>query len=606
MRGTWVSDPENNMKILLAGYFGSSNLGDEAILEALLSGIRKEYPDADITVLSAEPSETSAVHHVRSIHKYSFLRIIKALRNADAFILGGGGLIQDSTSGRSLRYYLFLISLAKHFGKKVILLGQGIGPVRNKKRLKKALSGVDLITVRDEDSLKFLTDIGVKAKKIVLSADLTFLLPAPSKEAGKKLLELEGIVKGGSRLVGISVREAVGGAKISEEEYRALAAMCDHLINEMDLQPVFLIFNYPDDLETSSRVMEHMKDPAHVVLRRCSPAEMLAVISNMDALIGMRLHSLIFSAIAKVPSFGLSYDPKVAVFQKIAGRAWINMSALDGKELASQIDSKLESPSMNNFEVEALEKKAAASLKYLSECLKDNRIDVLGIGVDNLTMNEAVDRVEILIKSGGRGMIVTPNPEMIMAAQTDMELKELISKAALAPADGVGLMMAGRILRKRFKERVPGIDLMMNIAELSRSKGYRLFLLGGAEGVAEAAAKNMNANVVGTMHGFSKNDQMMIDAINEAKPDILFIGMGSSRQEKWAAKHMKELNVRVIMGIGGSLDVISGKLKRAPKFMRRAGFEWLWRLISEPSRAGRMKVLPKFLMKVVRKRVGGK
>jgi N-acetylglucosaminyldiphosphoundecaprenol N-acetyl-beta-D-mannosaminyltransferase len=215
-------------------------------------------------------------------------------------------------------------------------------------------------------------------------------------------------------------------------------------------------------------------------------------------------------------------------------------------------------------------------------------------------MKEAVKTVQQLLESHQQALIVTPNPEMIMAAQNDYELAKIINHATLAPADGVGLMLAGRILHKKFKERVAGIDLMMRIIDLAREKGLRIFLYGGKEGVAEQAAAKLNANVAGTMHGYSLNEHIVIDKIRSAKPDILFVGLGSPKQEKWAVKHQKDLNVPLIMCVGGSLDVLSGRVKRAPFFMRKAGLEWLCRLIAEPRRWRRMLVLPRFILKVIR------
>lgn len=586
------------MKLLLAGYFGSGNIGDEAILQSLVSGIRENYPFGKITVLSADPRETSKTYNVYSVHKYSFFRILKELRNSDAFILGGGGILQDATSARSLFYYLLLISAAKSFGKKVILLGQGIGPARNKYLLKKTLMNVDLITVRDERSLRELREIGARTKKLVLTADLSFLLGSPDKEKGKKLLETEGIIKCRTRLIGVSLRPPVKG-KDHVSKYRAVASLCDHLIKEKDSSVAFLIFKYPDDLEAVNQVMSFMKYPAHVLLRRCAPNEMLDAITSFDALIGMRLHSLIFSSIAKVPCFGLSYDPKVESFQKFSGRPWTDLNRLNEKHLISEVDSFLDNPGAAAHSMEQI---ARENLTLLSECLKNDKVRVLGVEIDNFNMDGAVKKAEEILASRGPGLIVTPNPEMIMAAQKDIELTGIINNASMSVADGVGLMIAGRIVGKKFKSRIAGIDLMLKLAGISRDKGYRLFLLGGREGVAEKAAENLNGNVVGTFHGYSMNDWLVIDTIRNAKPDILFVGLGSPKQEKWASKHLKELGVPLVMCVGGSLDVIAGRVWRAPLFMRRIGLEWFWRLITEPRRWRRMIVLPRFIIRVIMSR----
>jgi N-acetylglucosaminyldiphosphoundecaprenol N-acetyl-beta-D-mannosaminyltransferase len=589
------------MKLLLAGYFGSGNIGDEAILQALVSQIRKEFPYGSITALSEDPFETSGSYSINSVHKYSLLRILRELAGCDAFVLGGGGILQDVTSARSLVYYLFLIFLAKLLGKKTVLLGQGIGPIRNKFLLKRALKNVDLITVRDERSFKELKSIGAKPRKLVLTSDLSFLLGTPDRENGKRLLEIEGIKKCRSRLIGMALRPPVR-VKDPAAKYKALAALCDHLIKEKDSQVVFLIFKYPGDTDVINQVLSFMKYPAHILLRRCTPAEMLDVISAFDALVGMRLHSLIFSSMAGTPGFGLSYDPKVESFQRLTDRKWLDFNDLKEADLISAVSAFIDEPGAGKGGFERLSKVARENMVLLMECLKNDRARVLGVEIDNMTMGEAVKKAEDLITSKTAGLIVTPNPEMIMASQRDVELTNIVNGAYLSIADGVGLMIAGRILGKRFKQRIAGIDMMLKLADVAREKGYRVFLLGGREGVAEKAAEALKANVVGTFHGYSMNDRLVTDRIKNAKPDILFVGLGSPRQEKWAAKHLKELNVPLVMCVGGSFDVIAGRVRRAPLFMRKIGLEWFWRLIQEPGRWRRMTVLPKFILSVIRSR----
>lgn len=590
------------MKLLLAGYYGSGNIGDEAILMALLSELRKEYPSAEITVLSADPAETSRSYKVASVHKRSAFQILKEMKRCEAFILGGGGLLQDATSARSLLYYSFLISLAKFFKKKTILLGQGIGPVQNKSRLRRALKGVDLITVRDDMSLKILKDIGAMPKKLALASDLSFLIGQPDRERGVKILETDGIKKCKTRLIAMALRPPAD-RELSATYYRSIAIACDQLIKEKDSQIAFLIFKYPDDLDIARRVMRLMKYPAHLLLRRCTPSEMLDAVSAFDGLIGMRLHSLIFSSIARIPSLGLSYDPKVDSFQKSVGAPYIPLSGLEEGALISAFGKFADDLHRKSAVVGQLPVKAQQNIALLNERLRNNRISVLGVEIDNLKFNDAVKKAEEIISSGNPGLVVTPNPEIIMAGQNDLELRGIINNAQISVADGVGLMMAGRILGTRFKQRIAGIDLMLKLVEASKEKGYRIFLFGGAEGVAEKAAEILGAKIAGTFHGYSMNDRIVIDKIKAAKPDILFIGLGSPKQEKWASKHLKELNVPLVMCVGGSLDVIAGRVRRAPLFMRNIGLEWLWRLITEPKRVGRMLVLPQFILKVISSRI---
>jgi N-acetylglucosaminyldiphosphoundecaprenol N-acetyl-beta-D-mannosaminyltransferase len=589
------------MKLLLAGYYGSGNIGDEAILQSLISAIKNDHPQAAISVLSADPAGTSKTYDVDAVHKYSLVNILKKLKASDAFILGGGGVIQDSTSIRSLLYYLFLIMSAKVLKKKVILLGQGIGPVRNKYLLKRALKGVDLVTVRDERSLKELTEIKAKPKKLVMTADLTFMMGPPARDNSNNILGYAGIMRRKSRLIGVSLRPPVKD-RDTEAKYMAIASLCDHLIEKKNSQIIFLIFNRPGDLDATAKVMGRMKNPANVLLRRCSPAEMLDVISGLDAVIGMRLHSLIFSAIAKIPGFGLSYDPKVESFQRQTGQRWIDLDKMDEKGLITEVDRFVDDMGAGSFGIDRFSKAASENIRLLNECLKNNRIRVLDVNIDNFNIQEALKKAEELLASKEPGLIVTPNPEMIVASLKDIELRNIINNAYLSVADGVGLMLAGRILGRKFKQRIAGIDLMLDLVKVAKNKGYRIFLFGSREGVAEEAAKVLDADVAGTYQGYSMNDRQVIEAIKSSGPDMLFVGLGSPKQEKWAADHLKELGVPLVMCVGGSLDVIAGRVKRAPVLLRKTGFEWLWRLIIEPRRWRRMLVLPVFIIKVIRSR----
>lgn len=223
-----------------------------------------------------------------------------------------------------------------------------------------------------------------------------------------------------------------------------------------------------------------------------------------------------------------------------------------------------------------------------------------GILVDNITLAAATTRVEDYIRSGQAHLVVTPNPEIIVTAQTDSELRQILNNAALRVPDGISMVVVSRILRTPLLERVSGIDLMLELIELSNEKGYKIFFLGGAPGVAAEAKQKLlaefpNLNIVGTHDGYFKDDIAIIAEIQAAKPDLLFVGLGGGRQERWLAQHLQELQVPVGMAIGGSLDVISGRKKRAPRWAQALYIEWLYRLFSEPSRWKRQLALPKFL-----------
>ncbi|MDD5594164.1 MAG: WecB/TagA/CpsF family glycosyltransferase [Candidatus Margulisbacteria bacterium] len=229
-------------------------------------------------------------------------------------------------------------------------------------------------------------------------------------------------------------------------------------------------------------------------------------------------------------------------------------------------------------------------------------IDFSGIKVDNVTLTEAAEIVRHFIIEGKPRVVVTPNPEMIVAAQTDAEFKKLINSADLRVADGISMVVVSQILGRPLKERVSGIDLMLKLLEIGADYNYRVFLLGGAPGVAEEAAKKIKDRfpglvIAGTQNGyFNAGDETgIVKKIKEADPDLLFVGLGAGRQEKWLNQHLYELGATVGMTIGGSLDVLSGRKQRAPKWVQALYIEWLYRLLTEPQRWKRQLALPKFL-----------
>ena len=230
---------------------------------------------------------------------------------------------------------------------------------------------------------------------------------------------------------------------------------------------------------------------------------------------------------------------------------------------------------------------------------------ILGIRVDDVDMVQALCFVERLVSERRFGQIITLNAEILYLAQKNAALKSVIENAAMVTPDGSGILWASRTLGQPLKERVTGIDLMQEICRQARYNGWKIFLLGGAPGVAETAATNMKQalegiRIVGTQHGYFQPQEgaAVVDAINAAKPDILFAGMGAPKQEFWLASHQAELNVPVLVGVGGSFDVVAGNVRRAPAFFQRIGMEWFWRLCLEPKRLKRVLVLPRFMLAV--------
>ncbi len=201
------------------------------------------------------------------------------------------------------------------------------------------------------------------------------------------------------------------------------------------------------------------------------------------------------------------------------------------------------------------------------------RIDILGVKIDNLTMDEALERI--------KGFVVLPYSEFIVRAQKDKEFRNILNSADLSLCESRGLQIVARFLGKRLKENITGVDLIYRLSG-------KIFLLGGKEGVAEKVKEKLNTEIVGVEHGYQDLDKV-IEKINNTKPEILLVSLGSPRQEKWIYENLKKMpSVKLAIGVGGAFDFISGRIKRAPKFIQKIGLEWLWRLILQPQRVKRI------------------
>ncbi|MGF7184792.1 N-acetylglucosaminyldiphosphoundecaprenol N-acetyl-beta-D-mannosaminyltransferase [Desulfitispora alkaliphila] len=231
------------------------------------------------------------------------------------------------------------------------------------------------------------------------------------------------------------------------------------------------------------------------------------------------------------------------------------------------------------------------------------KVNILGAPVDRVDMEGALHFVEKAITENKPKHIITLNAEIIYQAQSETELMEIINQADLVTPDGAGVVWASKELGNPVPERVTGIDLLQEIAKKANATGWRLFFFGAAPGVAAEAAEKLkesysNINIVGTHHGFIKtqaDEDQLLQQISEAKPHILLVALGAPRQEYWIKKHKEKLGIPVNIGVGGSFDVISGRIDRAPKWMQKVQLEWLYRLIKEPTRFKRMLALPKFM-----------
>jgi len=230
---------------------------------------------------------------------------------------------------------------------------------------------------------------------------------------------------------------------------------------------------------------------------------------------------------------------------------------------------------------------------------------ILGVPVHSYTMAEVVDELDKRIQEQQQSFVVTANAEIIMSCQEDKAYNDIVCNADIVLPDGAGAVWAGRHLGNTVPERVAGFDLYLELMQLSSKKGYKAFFFGSSPGIAEAAKevcekRYPGVQIVGTRNGYFKasDEAEIIKQINDSGAQMLFAALGAPKQEKWLEANRNKLNAIVLMGIGGSFDVLAGKMERAPKWMQDASLEWLFRLYKQPSRFMRMMALPKFVLEV--------
>ena len=235
------------------------------------------------------------------------------------------------------------------------------------------------------------------------------------------------------------------------------------------------------------------------------------------------------------------------------------------------------------------------------------RIDVLGVGFDNVTRDEAVDRAMAMIEEGGSHYVVTPNPEIVEVCRENPAAMAAVSGADLVLADGIGVVKGAAMLGTPLRERVPGIEFAAGLMARLGQTGRSLYLLGAKPGVAEQAGARLveqypGLRIAGTHDGYFREDEPVVGEIRRSGADVVFVCLGAPRQELWMERWGKDCGAGLLCGLGGSLDVFAGTVERAPRFWREHGLEWFYRLCKEPRRAGRMMKLPLFLIHVKREK----
>ena len=238
------------------------------------------------------------------------------------------------------------------------------------------------------------------------------------------------------------------------------------------------------------------------------------------------------------------------------------------------------------------------------------RIQIMDVAFDNVTTDEAVAFAMEQIQSRGKCMVVTPNAEIAQNCAENSRLRDIVRRASLVLPDGIGVIYASRLLKKPLKGRVPGVEFGEKLLSALRDTGKSVYFLGGKPGVAEEAASRMQAKypglkVAGCRDGYFKEDQEAAEAVNAAKPDALFVCLGSPRQEYFIDDNFDRLETFLAAGLGGSVDVDAGRVERGPEIFIRLGLEWFYRLLRQPSRIGRMMKLPQYLWRALRWKAKG-
>ena len=296
--------------VLFSGYYGFDNSGDDAILEAICTEIKNTRPQLNIDVLSYRPEKTKKVYGVEARHRFKLKEVVKGMKNTDLFISGGGSLLQDITSSRSLWYYLGLMILAKLMGKKVYVYANGIGPIEgnfNRLLTKYVLNHVDYITLRDGNSLDFIRSLGVHHQRVKVTADPVYTLEPSTPRRVHEIMEEEG--KSYKKYIGFAIRSW----KETPDLAKKIGETIELLLQEVEEDILMIPLHFPYDVHFAQEVTSYIteKERVSIIENNYSVKDLMACFSMLDVVVAMRLHALIYAVVTETPIIGLSYDPKV-------------------------------------------------------------------------------------------------------------------------------------------------------------------------------------------------------------------------------------------------------------------------------------------------------
>ena len=355
--------------VVIVGAYGMGNAGDDAILEAIVGALREIDEFLPITALSRNPRETRESFGIEAYHTFNYPAFLKTIKNTKLYLSGGGSLIQNVTSRRSLWYYLYTISAARKHGNRVMMYGCGIGPIvdlRDEKQLRRVLNkNVDIITLRESHSLSELKRFGVTEPEMLVSSDPALTLPAASEDGVNALMKRSGLSPDG-RYICFSVRDWQG----FESRAPIIAAAADFAAEKLGVTPVFAIINRREDYSPTQLVRDAMRSGSFVVEELEDSALAIGLLSRMSAMVSMRLHGLIFAASHGVPLVGLSYDPKVSAFLASVGEELcISIEDIEEVSLCNMISRAVSGFDDTKAREETVERLIAAE-KCNSDCVR--------------------------------------------------------------------------------------------------------------------------------------------------------------------------------------------------------------------------------------------
>lgn len=362
--------------ITLLGYYGYNNSGDEAILKSTLDSFRKIDPELTFLVFSKRPWETKKLYSVDSVNRFNLFKLIYILKRTRLFLAGGGSLIQDNTSTRSIWYYLTVLRMAKRLGTRTMLFANGIGPIKksfNRRFAGKVLNELQVISLRDAQSFTEIKELGINKPDIYVASDPAVLLEASDETGVNELIKAENIPTG-KPLIGFSIRKWANSKYVDK-----IAEIADYCVEKYDSHPVFIPMQYPMDFDISQIIANRMKHPSSIITRIYSPDIILGLTARLKLMVGMRLHSIIYAATQCVPLIGLVYEPKVAAFLKEINQPSAGyMDNLDTAEICRMLDFIWQNQSEIREQLKSAKKRLAimaqSNLSNAYQMLKDTEL----------------------------------------------------------------------------------------------------------------------------------------------------------------------------------------------------------------------------------------